>query len=154
MAEKPEKPTLLTPDGIDSLDDEKSENVEGKSLVVSQDLLPENLLIIPLHDRPMFPKMMGPILVDDPRIQEAIFKLTEESTPLYLGLVLTQPAEDAMPKKPQEPEEFFNVGVVVRVVQASPATGEEPLQLVAQALERFEVLHLYRKDTVFYAEVN
>ncbi|WP_163336316.1 endopeptidase La [Desulfopila sp. IMCC35008] len=155
MAEKPEKATLLTPDGIDSVDEGKSENDENKSLVVSQDLLPENLLIIPLHDRPMFPKMMGPIFVDDPRIQEAIYKLTEESTPLYLGLVLTQPAEDSMPKKPQDPEEFFNVGVVVRVVQATPpGKPGEPLQLMAQALERMEVLHLYRKDTVFYADVN
>ena len=36
-----------------------------KSLVVTKDLLPDRLMVIPLHDRPMFPKMMGPIIVDD-----------------------------------------------------------------------------------------
>ncbi len=149
-----EKTTVLTPDGIDSPEDEVVEEGSDKSLVVSKDLLPETLLVIPLHDRPMFPKMMGPIIVDDPKIQQAIFEKGEQSTPLYLGLLLTRPTEDAMPKRPEDPDEFFNVGVVVRIVQAAPPKDGEPLQLMAQALERFEVLHIYRKDTVFYADVN
>ncbi len=151
-----DKPTVLTPDGVDNPEEEeKRKEREAKSIIVAQDLLPENLLIIPLHDRPMFPKMMGPILIEDPKIQGAIQKLSEESNPLYLGLILTQPTEDAMPKKPVSPEEFYNVGVVVRVIQATPPTKPgEVLQIMAQALERMEVLHLYRQDTVFYAEVN
>ncbi|WP_136808551.1 endopeptidase La [Desulfosediminicola flagellatus] len=150
-----EKPTVLTPDGIDSPEDEKTAEGSDKSLMVSKDLLPEKLLIIPLHDRPMFPKMMGPIIVDDPKVQEALMERGEQSGPLYLGLLLTVPTEDAMPRRPEDPDDFFNVGVVVRVVQATPPREPgEPLQLMAQALERFEVLHLYRKDTVFYAEAN
>ena len=149
-----EKPTVLTPDGIDDAEVENNGRQEEKSLIVSQDLFPEELLIIPLHDRPMFPKMMGPIIVDDPQLQSAILTLSQEMSPLYLGLLLTQPTEDAMPKKPQNPEEFYNVGTVVRVMQANPGSGAEPLQLVAQALERFEVLHLFRQNTVFYADVN
>ncbi|SHO52691.1 endopeptidase La [Desulfopila aestuarii] len=149
-----EKTTVLTPDGIDSPEDEAGKETSEKSLIVSTDTLPENLLIIPLHDRPMFPKMMGPIIVDDPKIQQAIFERGEEGGPLYLGLLLTRPTEDSMPKRPEDPDDFFNVGVVVRIVQATPPKGDEPLQLMAQAIERFEVLHLYRKDTVFYAEVN
>ena len=151
-----DKPPVLTPDGVDNPEEEeKRKEREAKSIIVAQDLLPENLLIIPLHDRPMFPKMMGPILIEDPKIQVAIQKLSEESNPLYLGLILTQPTEDAMPKKPVSPEEFYNVGVVVRVIQATPPTKPgEVLQIMAQALERMEVLHLYRQDTVFYAEVN
>jgi len=150
-----EKPTVLTPDGIDSPDDEKIEEGNDKSLIVSKDVLPEELLIIPLHDRPMFPKMMGPIIVDDPKVQRALLEVGEKSTPMYLGLLLTRPTEDAMPKRPENPEEFYNVGVVVRVVQATPPKEPgEPLQLMAQALERFEVLNLYRKDTIFYADVN
>jgi ATP-dependent Lon protease len=149
-----EKPTVLTPDGIDSTEDENIEEGSDKSLVISKNLLPETLLIIPLHDRPMFPKMMGPIIVDDIKIQRALMERGEQSTPLYLGLLLTKPSEDAMPRRPEDPDDFFNVGVVVRVVQATPPKDGEPLQLMAQALERFEVLNLYRKDTVFYADAN
>lgn len=148
-----EKPDILTPDGIDSLEDNGAEQSET-SLIVSEDHLPETLPIIPLHDRPMFPKMMGPIIVEDRKIQEAILNRGEQSSPLYLGLLLTIPSEDAMPKRPEDAEDFFNVGVVVRIVQVSPIKEGEPLQLMAQALERFEVLHLFRKDSVFYAEVN
>ncbi len=148
-----ENPTVLTPDGIDSGEEEQAQENQDKSLVVSRDLLPDTLLIIPLHDRPMFPKMMGPIIVDDPKIQEAIAELGEKSAPLYLGLLLTKPTEDAMPRRPEGRDDFFNVGVVVRIIQASPSKQGEPLQLLAQALERFEVLHMLRQDTVFYAEV-
>lgn len=147
-----EKPTVLTPDGIESPDNEKQAE-EEKSLVVSKDLLPESLLIIPLHDRPMFPKMMGPIVVEDPRIQEAIIEAGEASTPLYLGLLLTQPTEDALPKIPQSADDFFTVGAVMRVLQASSMRPGEPLQLLAQALDRFDVRELLLKDAVFYAEV-
>ena len=150
-----DEPTLLTPDGIDAPEEETNDESGEKSLVVSQDLLPEHLLVIPLYDRPMFPKMMGPIIIEDPKLQEAIFNLSQESAPIYLGLVLVRPTEDTMPKKPEDPEEFYHVGVVVRVIQAqAPSKPGEPLQLMAQALERMEVLHLYRKETVFYAEVN
>lgn len=148
-----EKTTVLTPDGIDSPEDETGNVASDKSLIVSTDLLPDDLLIIPLHDRPMFPKMMGPIVVDDPRIQRAIMKRGEREGPLYLGLLLTRPAEDAMPKRPESVEDFFNVGVVVRIVQATPPKNGEPLQLMAQALERFEVQHLYQQDAVFFAGV-
>ena len=148
-----EKPTVLTPDGIDSGEEENSQESGDKSLVVSRDLLPDSLLIIPLHDRPMFPKMMVPIIVDDPKVQEAIIEMGEKSTPLYLGLLLTRPTEDAMPRKPESQDDFFEVGVVVRIIQATPAKQGEPLQLMAQALERFEVQHMMRQETVFYAEV-
>jgi len=53
-----EEPTVLTPDGIESPGDENNQET-SKSLIVSKDLLPEQVMVIPLHDRPMFPKMMG-----------------------------------------------------------------------------------------------
>ena len=147
-----EKPTVLTPDGIDSADGDNKEGAE-KSLVVSHDLLPERLLLIPLHDRPMFPKMMGPIVIDDPRLQQAIVEYGDKSAPLYLGLLLTKPTEDALPRTLTGPDDFFTVGSVVRVLQASPLKQGEPLQMMAQALERFDVQQFAQQNSVFYAEV-
>ena len=38
---------------------------EDKSLVVSEDVFPECLIIVPLYDRPLFPKMLLPVIISD-----------------------------------------------------------------------------------------
>ncbi len=54
-----EQPTVLTPE-VDDVEN------GGKSLVVAEDRLPEQLLLIPLHDRPLFPKMTVPLRPGQP----------------------------------------------------------------------------------------
>jgi ATP-dependent Lon protease len=147
-----EEATVLTPDGIESPGDEK-EKESGKSLVVAKDLLPDHLMIIPLHDRPMFPKMMGPIIIDDAGLQQAVMKHMNQNTPLYFGIVLQIPKEDGLAHAARSIDDFFKIGSVVRVIQVSPFKPGEPLQILVQALERFELLSLLKKETLFLAEV-
>ncbi len=142
-----EQPTVLTPE-VDDVEN------GGKSLVVAEDRLPEQLLLIPLHDRPMFPKMMGPIIIEDPALQQALMDTEDKTAPLYLGLLLTRPSEDSLPRSPQSGDDFFKVGVVVRVLQVSVAKqGGAPMQLLVQALERFDVVGIVRQEGVFRADV-
>ncbi len=141
-----EKPTVLTPD-VEDLEN------DGKSLVVAEDRLPEQLLLIPLHDRPMFPKMMGPIIIDDAALQQAIMATEDKTAPLYLGLLLMHPTEDSLPRNPQNVDDFFRVGVVARVLQVSATKPGAPIQLLVQALERFDVQSIEKKEGVFQAEV-
>lgn len=148
-----EETTVLTPDGIESPGDKK-ENESSKSLVLAKDLLPERLMIIPLHDRPMFPKMMGPVIIDDMVLQQAVMKHVNQNTPLYFGLVLQKPKEDGLAHAAESGEDFFKVGSVVRVVQVSPFKPGEPLQVLVQALERFDIVAMMKTDSIFTAEVN
>ncbi|KJR97591.1 MAG: Lon protease [Desulfobulbaceae bacterium BRH_c16a] len=148
----PEETTVLTPDGIESPGDEK-EKESGKSLIVARDVLPDRLMIIPLHDRPMFPKMMGPIIIDDVGLQQAVMKHMNQNAPLYFGLVLQKPKEDGLAHAARHADDFFKVGSVARVIQVSPFKPGEPLQVLVQALERFEILSLMKRDTLFVAEV-
>lgn len=147
-----DKPKELSPDGIESPEETKKDR-DSKSLVVSKDLLPETLLIIPLHDRPMFPKMMGPIIIDDPALQNAVMKHVNQNTPLYFGLVLQIPREDGLAHLVRSGDDFFKVGVAARVIQVSPMKHGEPLQVLVQALERFDVLAMMKKDNFFQADV-
>ncbi len=50
-------------------------------------------------------------------------------------------------------EDFFKVGTVARVIQVSPYKPGEPLQVLVQALERFDVVALLKKETGFFADV-
>ncbi len=147
-----EETTVLTPDGIESPGDEK-ENKTEKSLVLAKDLLPDQLMVIPLHDRPMFPKMMGPIIVDDTVLQQAIMKHVNQNVPLYFGLILQKPKEDGLAHVAQSIDDFFKVGSVARVIQVSPLKQGEPLQVLVQALERFDVVGLQKKGVVYTADV-
>ncbi len=133
-----DEPNTLTPESIESLDETNPEE-DAKSLVIARDLLPDALVIFPLYDRPMFPKMMGPVIIENPQIQQIIFDAQEKSKPMYLGLLLVKPTEDTLQHVPQSPSDFFSVGVVARLVRISPPTQDTPLQILVQVLERFDV---------------
>jgi len=147
-----EKPTIVTPDGDVELEQE-SEEQEAQKLLPAQDVLPESLMIIPLYDRPMFPKMMGPIMVEDPRIQQMILQAQEKGLVIHLGMLLVKQTESGASEAPQSIGDFHTIGVAAKVVQVSPPSQGQPLQLVAQALERFEVRELIRQQPIFKALV-
>jgi len=146
-----EETTILTPDGIESPGEEQLG--PEKSLMVAKDLLPENVMVIPLHDRPMFPKMMGPIIIDDPGLQQAVMKHMNQNAPLYFALILQRPTDDGMAHPASSRNDFFTVGVAARVVQVSPYKQGEPLQVLVQALERFDVLKMKKDKALFTAHV-
>ena len=150
-----EKPTILTPEVDIELEQEGEGDKANEStpLLPARDVLPESLLIIPLFDRPMFPKMMGPIMVEDPQIQQMILDAQEKGMVIYLGMLMVKPTEAGEPRTPQSSDDFYKTGVVAKVVQISPPTMEQPLQLVAQAQERFVVKQMIRQQPVFKALV-
>ena len=147
-----EETTVLTPDGIESPGDEQEQGAE-RSLMVAKDLLPENMMVIPLHDRPMFPKMMGPIIVDDGVLQQAVLKHVNQNAPLYFALILQRPTDDGMAHPASSQNDFFTVGVAARVVQVSPFKQGEPLQVLVQALERFDVVSMKKDTSMFTVQV-
>ncbi len=147
-----EKPTVLTPNEVITPNGEISQDA-AKSLVIADKMLPENLLVFPLHDRPMFPKMMGPILIDEPKFQKLIFEAADENQPMYFGLLLARPTNDKLQQLPKSRKDFFQMGIVVRVTRISPLTQGEPLQLLVQALQRFEVQELTIKNGIPMARV-
>ena len=148
-----EESTPLTPEEIEPPDEASSED-GNRSLVIAKDLLPDAILIFPLYDRPMFPKMMGPIVVDNPQIQQLIFEAQEKSNPMYLGLLLVRPTEDTLQHVPESASDFFPVGVVARILRISPPTEDTPLQILVQALERFDVTELTFGKTFITARVH
>lgn len=125
---------------------------QGGPLVVPQEILPEELMLIPLHDRPMFPKMMGPIIVDDVALQKLVLSYVKADKPLYFGLLLKRAGSDEE-SGPTEMDKFYSVGTAVRVVQVSPPKPEEPLQVLVQARERFEVQSIVKREALFVAKV-
>lgn len=147
-----DNPTFITPDEANKPDKQGSGD-NTRSLVLAKDILPDRLMLFPLHDRPMFPKMMGPVIIDDQNYRETILESGKHGQPMYFGLLLVKPTDDTLQHAPKHEEDFFSMGVVVRVQRVSPMTPGEPMQLVVQALERFQVIKIFFKGNVGYADV-
>jgi len=134
-------------------EDEAASLSQDRSVVLARDILPETLLIVPVFERPLFPKMMGPLLIAGDELKREVAEALESSQPC-LGVVLVRPALGETFRQPEGAGDFHPVGVAVQVVQAMPPPGEGPLQLVAQVLQRFSIRDFVSEAPVFRARVD
>jgi len=135
--------------------DETSSTGTSQSVIIARDLLPEDLPIAPLFHRPMFPKMMGPVTVDNEELMKIIMAKAEDSAPIYLGLVFVKTPEEEPAAGPTNLSagDFHKVGVAAKILQISPPHKTGPFQMLVQALERFEIVQMIAEKPVFRARV-
>ena len=125
---------------------------EDKSLVVSEDVFPESLIIVPLYDRPLFPKMLLPVIISDEKLEKVLLEELKESL-RYVGLVYSFEQEKNSPAETvTSPKNLAQIGAVGRIVQASKH-GNDPMHIIVQVMERFEINEIDADDTVLKARV-
>ena len=118
---------------------EEIKSNDDKSIVLATDVLPGYLPIIPIQDRPMFPKMMAPLIIVDPVVKKEMLKLLKasRSAPMYLGLVLSKFDPEEPTRNPSTARDLHRVGSVGRVLEMNQSERKQPLHLVLQILETF-----------------
>jgi len=125
---------------------------EDKSLVVSEDVFPESLIIVPLYDRPLFPKMLLPVIISDEKLEKVLLEELKESL-RYVGLVYSFEQDKNIPAEGETSQKnLAQIGAVGRVVQASKH-GNDPMHIIVQVLERFEIKEIDADDPVLKAKV-
>ena len=125
---------------------------EDKSLVVSEDVFPESLIIVPLYDRPLFPKMLLPVIISDEKLEKVLLEELKESL-RYVGLVYSFEQEKNSPAESvTSPKNLAQIGAVGRIVQASKH-GNDPMHIIVQVMERFEIKEIDADDPVLKAKV-
>ena len=125
---------------------------EDKSLVVSEDVFPESLIIVPLYDRPLFPKMLLPVIISDEKLEKVLLEELKESL-RYVGLVYSFEQDKNSPDKGgTSPKNLAQIGAVGRIVQASKH-GNDPMHIIVQVMERFEIKEIDADDPVLKAKV-
>jgi len=125
---------------------------EDKSLVVSEDVFPESLIIVPLYDRPLFPKMLLPVIISDEKLEKVLLEELKESL-RYVGLVYSFEQDKNSPAEGStSPKNLAQIGAVGRIVQASKH-GNDPMHIIVQVLERFEIKEIDADDPVLKAKV-
>lgn len=97
--------------------------------------LPNQLGIIAVQHRPLFPHMVIPLVVEGDLYQKTI-KHAQKSEPGYVGIVLSGPKFE--PDEPQV-EHLCKVGVVARIVKVF-SQNEDSSQLLLDVLERIQIV--------------
>jgi ATP-dependent Lon protease len=108
-------------------------------LVLSRDLFPAQLPIIPISDRPLFPKMTVPILIDDAALVKMLIDIAESES-RFVGIVLRKPLENGDRKPhPAQTSELHHVGVIAEIIRMARLESEPELHLMLTALDRFRI---------------
>jgi ATP-dependent Lon protease len=115
-------------------------------LVLTTDVLPAGLPIIPIRPRPAFPNVFIPMLVNDRHHVQAV-KRAMESTSGTIGLVLVKE-----PDEPDSPNNLHMVGVVGKIVRLNHA-DDDSAQFLVNTLERFTIEDLTETGEGYFARV-
>lgn len=134
-----------------NLDDKK--NSDGKNIVLASDVLPSQLPIIPLINRPIFPKMTVPMIIDDENIINMLIK-TAKSQVKYVGLVMTKPIDtDEKDENGEQEAELYDMGVTAEIFQLIQITPDPPIQVMMRALDRFRIIDIVQNEPTIVAQV-
>ncbi len=106
-----------------------------KDLMPKVDILPDQLGIISVQHRPLFPHMVIPLVVEGELYQKTI-KYAQKNEPGYVGIVLGTSKFD-----PSNPKigDLYKVGVVARIAKVF-SQNEDSSQLLLDVLERIRVV--------------
>jgi len=128
---------------------------DEQTVVLARDLLPTSLPIIPLRERPVFPKMTIPMLVDTPPIANMLIDRVK-SGGRHIGLVLQRKeseGEENGASATQTPA-LYDVGVVAEIVRMAKSDSGEEVQIILTALQRFRITKVIQTDPFIVAKVD
>ena len=123
---------------------------DEKRIVLAREMLPEVLSIVPIVTRPLFPKMIVPLIIDDPRGKKAVNDALQANAK-FIGVVLVKEgqAEPANVKA----TELYPVGVVAEIIRVNQTAADAPLQVMLGALERFSIEKIIAEEPIIQARV-
>ncbi|HNR98445.1 MAG TPA: endopeptidase La [Planctomycetota bacterium] len=123
-----------------------------EGLVLARELLPKRLPIIPLQHRPLFPKMVAPMLIGDKPLQEVLLKNIETQAN-HVGLVLVRRREGARNDDRIRGADLHRIGVIAEIQQLARLPGKEHLHVLFRVLERIRIVHIVQEEPYLVADI-
>ncbi|MCH9670089.1 MAG: endopeptidase La [Gammaproteobacteria bacterium] len=122
------------------------EEATSTELALSTDILPVNLTILPLYERPLFPVQTTPIILDEQPWMSTLNSLRESGNPL-VGFVMVKDGHEGVPST----EDLHAVGTLARIHQA--AAGDGKIHLLAEGQQRFRITRWAKSSGPLVAQV-
>ena len=124
-----------------------------RRLVLARHVFPNQLPIVPLPNRPLFPKMTVPIVIDNEALARVLVE-TAASRAKFIGLVLRRRAEESDETKPVSGVDLYDVGVIAEIQQVAQAPTGGPVQVLLTVLERLRVQDFTQEEPYLLAKVD
>jgi len=122
---------------------ESQSEQEEKRIVLATEVLPENLAVIPINDRPIFPGIVIPIIIENDTLKNAI-ETVYQSAHKTVGLFLTR-GEEEEEKETYTLEDIYPVGVSAKILKLIPTETNE-LHVLISAQERIQIQDMVTQD--------
>jgi ATP-dependent Lon protease len=136
-------------DGVDS-----PPRPEDQKLVLARDVLPTQLPIIPITDRPLFPKMTVPMILDDEPLVKMMIEIAESES-RFVGIVLQRPTEGDEPREgPVRTADIYETGVVAEVIRMAQFESQPELHVMLTVLDRFHIEGFVQETPHIIAKVH
>ncbi len=132
--------------------DDQNPSPDEKLIVVADTMLPGLLPLVPISERPMFPKMMQPIALSNEDLKKIVPK-DQNNGQVFFGLVLIKPDAKITDSEDLKPESIYKVGTAVKILQKMAPDDGPYSQVVVHGLERFEIVEFKTNTSPFLASV-
>ena len=113
------------------ISDSQAPTRTGGPLIPSEQLLPQNLFILPVNGRIVFPTLLAPLVVSQPRLVAMIEEAINRQR--VVGLLLTR---DGDVKDEPKPEELYEFGVAVKIIKRLKLP-DGSINLLLHGMKRF-----------------
>ena len=110
--------------------------------------LPEVMAILPVIEINLFPGLILPLMIMDPRFINAV--QDKMSAERIIGLFAIK--EDVQPKEKLEPEDLYDIGAAAYVLKMS-RTDEGMLQILLQGLSRIKFKEIVKREPYLQGKV-
>lgn len=116
-------------------------------LVVISEVLPDNIIILPIVDRPIFPGIVLPLIFSGEKAIHSV-KTAVESQSNIMGVVLVKDLDE----QDLFNSVFYSVGTALKVFKVIPIS-EDSVQVIAQGIHRFKFVRTYSSKPILKWEV-
>jgi len=126
---------------------------DDSTLVLARDTFPPTLPIVPMINRPVFPRMTIPIVVEDDKLKDMLVDAVRAQRK-FVGIILQRQSETPDESAPVRAADLHDVGVIAEILQISELPAPDaPVQAVLGAMERFHVEEWVQQDPHFIARI-
>lgn len=120
--------------------------VKSQGLILPDQILPPNLFILPINGPTVFPTLLAPLLVSNPRMVAMIEEALNRQR--LIGLLITREGE---PNENTKPEDLYDVGVVVKIVKRLKMP-DGSVNLLVHSMKRFRSKRVLSEHPYFVVE--
>jgi len=124
------------------------QNPENSGLVLVSEIYPDNIPVLPMENRPIFPGLTLPLAFANKELVKYVeHALDNNKGFIGVSLIEEEDEQNFLDSK------LYRTGTLLKIIKVE-SKSEESVNFIAQALTRFHYVKTIKKDGIPYWEVN